>query len=231
MFSYLTKILTDNNGASFVKSAAIGAIPTMSFGGKINLLFEELINECNLKALVVPAVVSFVLFAFFFLLAMMNMHSGIKGAYYSHKENLGDGNEIKASDYIDNEKLWNTFYKVVAVIMITIVIFVFAAYFSIENISALYWISIWFLFTIWALACGFEFSSIGNNICKRKGGKPEIFTAFDNIFFMFRKANKKKVEDFLGKRTNTIKGDNNGIVGDNNHVTNSYNKEKEDEKK
>ena len=58
----------------------------------------------------------------------------------------------------------------------------------------MYACTLWALVTVWLMACGFEFHSIGENILKRTGNKPEIFGFFDAILTVAQKKAIGKVE-------------------------------------
>ena len=58
----------------------------------------------------------------------------------------------------------------------------------------MYAFTLWALVTVWIMASGFEFHSIGENIMKRTGNKPEIFGFFDTILIVVQKKAIGKVE-------------------------------------
>ena len=57
-----------------------------------------------------------------------------------------------------------------------------------------YYFTIWALVTVWLMASGFEFHSIGENIEKRTGNKPEIFGFYDKVLEVVQRKAIAKVE-------------------------------------
>ena len=70
---------------------------------------------------------------------------------------------------------------------------------EIMDAEYIYAFTLWAMVTIWIMACGFEFHSIGENIQDRTGKKPEIFDFLDKVLNLFQKKALAKVENVFGE--------------------------------
>jgi len=105
--------------------------------------------------------------------------------------------ERSTDSYVKSYKLWRTLWKILGVLLLTTMITLIVIFAEIIQSPYAYWFGIWSEVGIWALAAGFEFHSIGENIEKRCGTKPEIFEFWDKVLTMLQKKALKKIDDCI----------------------------------
>ena len=179
--SFLWKMISYNHGATTILSGG--------FGAWFVLLLEKLSSpsdDQNLYLIGTTEIIGFLLYMSFLF---VDFKTGVRAAEF-----LNSISPNPSKDWKKSHKLYRTFWKLLGVSLISVVI-TFLALFAEVIESNLIWILMWFLVWFWVLACSFEFHSIGENIKKFSGNKPEIFEFWDKITFVIEKKLIQKVED------------------------------------
>jgi predicted MFS family arabinose efflux permease len=114
-------------------------------------------------------------FLFYAAFTFVNFVTGIQAARYEHKQKGGEGG------FIDNDKLWNTLWKSLGILFLTLMVCFLAVLLLAMGYEGLYWAAIWFVIAFWLLANSYEFHSVGENIKRRFGKKPKLFSFWDKI--------------------------------------------------
>jgi hypothetical protein len=157
---YLEKIAEFNNGSLFV----IALAPSFGITKLFNIIFEGVDN----KELIMPlVVVAFGIFAFFFLY-LVDFFLGISA---SRKQEI----EITSS------RIWESFWKCFAVVILMFCMLIFCFLFIALNLDSFYKIFLYLMVVFSIIFCLYEFSSIGNNLETIYGKKPKLFTFFEII--------------------------------------------------
>ena len=158
--NYLEKILDFHNGALFV----IALAPSFGITQLFNLIFEGV----EQKELIMPlVVVAFGVFAFF-VLYLADFILGISAA---RKQDI----EITSS------KLWESFWKCFAVVILMFCMLIFCFLFIALKLDSLYKTFLYLMVVFSIIFCLYEFASIGKNLETIYGKKPKLFTFFETI--------------------------------------------------
>ena len=80
------------------------------------------------------------------------------------------------------------------VLLLTTLVALLVLFTEIIKSSYAYNFTIWALVVIWVLASLFEFHSVGKNIEKRTGSKPEIFGFMDKILDAIQRRALRKID-------------------------------------
>ena len=180
-FSFIAKLFAYKKGSLLLFSALMSSGITFYLG--------EIMKGTEVRHLVIPIFTHIVGFCFFFLFVLLDLATGLWNAKYQ--------NEISAKpqkNYIKSHKLYRTFWKSLGVLLFTSLIMFLCFFTEIIDSDYMYAFTLWALVTVWLMACGFEFHSIGENILKRTGNKPDIFGFFDAILTVVQKKAIGKVE-------------------------------------
>ena len=157
---YLEKIAEFNNGSLFV----IALAPSFGITKLFNIIFEGVDN----KELIMPlVVVAFGTFAFFIL--------------YSVDFFLGISASRKQEIEITSSRIWESFWKCFAVVILMFCMLIFCFLFIALNLDSFYKIFLYLMVVFSIIFCLYEFSSIGNNLETIYGKKPKLFTFFEII--------------------------------------------------
>lgn len=215
LFSYLKKIFSAKRGGIFLLSAIVSFFPVLyimagqrvpietneiKVDNQLTIAFRVLFEGANLKYIYLPILFEIVAFFIFTLLTLINLFSGLQAAKIIYiksrcmQENCKQSS-IKTSDWLNKDKLWNTFWKYVSTLFVTTLMIILCISCEIGGYSWGYGISIWFLFVLWLLACGFEFISIGDNIEIKTGTKPRIFRLYETLVEKLAKKTTDKIEN------------------------------------
>ena len=173
----------------------------LSSGASLGLTYyiDKLLINTEIKYIILPVVVSIVGFAFFFLFILLDFGTGI---YASSVANARKENPEK--NYIKSYKLWRTIWKVTGVILICALLGVLTIFTEIIDSTYFYYFFLWSQTMIWLLACLFEFHSVGENIEKFSGSKPEIFGYLDKILEMLQLRFLESVNTIIKRKVEKI---------------------------
>ena len=154
------------------------ALVVVSGGTSIGLTYytDKILIDTEIKYIILPAVVSIVGFAFFFLFILLDF---VTGVYASSVVNSRKENPEK--NIIKSYKLWRTIWKMGGVMLICSLLGVLTIFTEIIDSQYFYYFFLWSQTMVWVLACLFEFHSVGENIEKFSGSKPEIFSYLDRV--------------------------------------------------
>lgn len=180
-----------NQGGLTVLSGTIGVVP-------VSLIFiNTLLNGTNAQNMLIPIAIQGVFIPIFTIFTLIDLITGVRASRHEAETRLG--RDIKTSEYIDYNRLWDTMWKYLAVIVLTVTIMCLSFLAEITQFKVVYYTCIWFQSVIWLLANGYEFSSIGNNIEKRIGKKPSFFSFFDLFLDKLSKKTINKVDSSFDK--------------------------------
>ena len=183
VFSFFWKIITFKKGSSLILSSIISSV----FMITANPIFDTLLKNTEFKNLVVPIVVQISGFTVFFLFVILDFVTGISFAIYEARKK-------GKKNYFETERLYRTIWKMLGVLLLTTLVALLVLFTEIIKSSYAYNFTIWALVVVWVLASLFEFHSIGENIEKRTGNKPEIFGFYDKVLEVVQRKAIAKVE-------------------------------------
>ena len=177
------------------------ALVVLSSGASLGLTYyiDKLLIDTEIKYIILPMVVSIVGFAFFFLFILLDFGTGI---YASSVVNARKENPEK--NYIKSYKLWRTIWKVAGVVLICALLGVLTIFTEIIDSTYFYYFFLWSQTMIWLLACLFEFHSVGENIEKFSGSKPDIFGYLDKILEMLQLRFLESVNTIIKRKVEKI---------------------------
>ena len=191
-FAFLGKIFGFKKGALSLMSAATST--------SIVYYLDTILQGTETKRLVLPIFVHIFGFIFFFLFVLLDLFTGLQKAKY-----LNTISERPQKNFVKSYKLYRTLWKVLGVLLLNTMITTLCLFTEIIDGEYSYYFTLWSLVTVWLMASGFEFHSIGENIEERTGNKPEIFGFFDKILEIIQRKAIAKVEqvfDVLEKEPN-----------------------------
>ena len=180
-FAFLGKVFGFKKGALALISAATST--------SIVYYLDTILQGTETKRLALPIFVHIFGFIFFFLFVLLDLFTGLYAAKYL---NIISAHPQK--NFIKSYKLYRTLWKVLGVLLLNTMITTLCLFTEIIGGEYSYYFILWALVTVWLMASGFEFHSIGENILKRTGNKPEIFGFFDAILTVVQKKAIGKVE-------------------------------------
>ena len=180
-FSFIAKLFAYKKGSLLLFSALMSSGITFYLG--------EIMKGTEVRRVVIPIMVQMVGFCFFFLFELIDLFTGLWAAKY-----LNEKSANPQENYIKSYKLYRTLWKTLGVLLLNTLITFICIFAEIMDADYIYGFILWSLVTVWIMACGFEFHSIGENILKRTGNKPEIFGFFDAILTVVQKKAIGKVE-------------------------------------
>lgn len=179
-FSFIAKIFAFKKGALFLTS--------MFLSTGLTVYLRAILEGTETKRLTLPIVVHIAGFSFFFLFNLVDLGTGLWNAKY---QNLKQQNPQK--NFIKSHKLYRTLWKMLGIMLLNTMIASLCLFTEVIDGEYSYYFTLWALVTMWLMASGFEFHSIGENIEKRTGNKPEIFGFWDSILTAMQKMAIKKV--------------------------------------
>lgn len=179
-FSFIAKLFAYKKGSLLLFSALMSSGITFYLG--------EIMKGTEVRRVVIPIMVQMVGFCFFFLFELIDLFTGLWAAKY-----LNEKSANPQENYIKSYKLYRTLWKTLGVLLLNTLITFICIFAEIMDADYIYGFILWSLVTVWIMACGFEFHSIGENIEKRTGTKPEIFGFLDGILEIIQKKATSKV--------------------------------------
>ena len=182
-FAFIIKIFTFKNGSGLILSSFLSFFITIS----TSELFTAVLKNTEFKNLVVPIVVQISGFTVFFLFVILDFVTGISFAIYEARKK-------GKKNYFETERLYRTIWKMLGVLLLTTLVALLVLFTEIIKSSYAYNFTIWALVVVWVLASLFEFHSVGKNIEKRTGSKPEIFGFMDKILDAIQRRALKKID-------------------------------------
>lgn len=184
MFAFLMNIFTFKKGSGFLLSLVLAIPVTITTDN----LFDAVLKNTELKNLVVPLFVEVAGFTLYFLFNLTDFGAGVWYAIaHAKKHNL--------KDFFEEEKIYKTFWKMLGVLLLTVLIALIAI---VSEIIGAYYANKFFIFAnvvVFTLACLWEFRSIGKNIEKLTGSKPEIFEFMDKVLDKLQKRTLKEIDN------------------------------------
>ena len=192
------------------------ALVVLSGGTSVGLTYyiDKLLIDTEIKYIILPAVVSIVGFAFFFLFILLDFGTGV---YASSVVNSRKENPEK--NFIKSYKLWRTIWKVAGVILICALLGVLTVFTEIIDSQYFYYFFLWSQTMVWVLACLFEFHSVGENIEKFSGSKPEIFSYLDRVLEALQLRFLESVNTVIRKKVNKLEEEEETDKQDENETT------------
>lgn len=154
-------------------------------------IFKKIFDGTDTRNLIIPVLVFCVGFILYFFFLCADLHTGLQVAKYkSYVRNKG-----QSVPYVKSYKLYRTLWKLLGVVLISVLMLVTVIMIEIIHVDFLYKVFLIIQSATWFLACGFEAHSIGENHLKRYGYKPKIFVFFDKILNMFERKIISKVDE------------------------------------
>lgn len=180
---FLINLFTFKKGSGLILSFFISLPLTIS----TNKIFLTVIENTEVKNLIVPIFVEVAGFTLYFLFNLADFGAGIWFA-------ISHAKRYNLKNFFENEKLYKTLWKMLGVLLLTILIMFIAILSEIIGASYAYKFLIFALTLVLTLACLYEFRSIGKNIEKRTGSKPEIFFFMDKVLNAIQKRTLKEID-------------------------------------
>ena len=180
-FAFLGKIFGFKKGALALMSAATST--------SIIYYLDTILHGTETKRLALPIFAHIFGFGFFFLFVLLDLFTGLHAAKY-----LNTISPRPQKNFIKSYKLYRTLWKVLGVLLLNTMITTLCLFTEIIDGEYSYYFTLWALVTVWLMASGFEFHSIGENIEKRSGNKPEIFGFYDKVLEVVQRKAIAKVE-------------------------------------
>ena len=187
-FAFIIKIFTFKNGSGLILSSFLSFFITIS----TSELFTAVLKNTEVKNLVLPIFVEVGGFTLYFLFNIADFGAGIWFA-------ISNAEKTKTNGFFEKDKLYKTLWKMLGVLLLTILIMFISILSEIIGASYSYKFFVFALALVLTLACLYEFRSIGKNIEKRTGSKPDIFFFMDKILNAIQRRTLKEID-----RTNII---------------------------
>ena len=168
------KLLSFTKSFSFEKGALVvlSIFPTVTF----NEILEEIFRDIEMKRIVLPLIVFGILTPLYLFVASMDFSMGLRASKYEHWKKTG----LKKG-YIDNEKLWNTVWKLCGVLVITSIFTIFSMLFAIIGIGMMNTIFTVAISVFYFVVILFEIHSIGESQERRFGKKSPHFKFMEDV--------------------------------------------------
>ena len=179
--SFLFKIFAYKNGALVLASSGVSAGIVYYLG--------VLLEGTETRFLVIPIFAHVIGFCFFFLFILLDLATGLWAAKFQNAISVNP-----KKNYIRSHKLYRTVWKMLGVLLLQTMITTTCLFAEVMNGDYFYKFTLWAMVTLWIMSCGFEFHSIGENIEKRTGKKPEFFNFFDKILTLIQRKAINKIE-------------------------------------
>ena len=183
-FAFILNIFTFKKGAGFLLSLFLSIPLTIS----TTEIFGAVLKNTDVKNLIVPIFVEVAGFTLYFLFNLADFGAGIWFA-------ISHAKRYNLKNFFENEKLYKTLWKMLGVLLLTILIMFIAILSEIIGVSYAHNFFIFALTLVLTLACLYEFRSIGKNIEKRTGSKPEIFGFMDKVLDRIQKRTLKEIDN------------------------------------
>lgn len=183
-FAFILNIFTFKKGAGFLLSLFLSIPLTIS----TTEIFGTVLKNTEVKNLVVPIFVEVAGFTLYFLFNLADFGAGIWFA-------ISHAKRYNLKNFFENEKLYKTLWKMLGVLLLTILIMFIAILSEIIGATYAHKFFIFALTLVLTLACLYEFRSIGKNIEKRTGSKPEIFGFMDKVLDRIQRRTLKEIDN------------------------------------
>ena len=195
VFAFIIKIFTFKNGSGFILSSFLSFFITIS----TSELFTAVLKNTEVKNLVLPIFVEVGGFTLYFLFNIADFGAGLWFA-------ISNAQKTKTNGFFEKDKLYKTLWKMLGVLLLTILIMFIAILSEIIGASYAYKFFIFALTLVLTLACLYEFRSIGKNIEKRTGSKPEIFGFMDKVLNAIQRRTLKEIDkaDVLNGKSDEV---------------------------
>ena len=180
-FAFLGKVFGFKKGALALVSAATST--------SIVYYLDTILHGTETKRLALPIFAHIFGFIFFFLFVLLDLFTGLYAAKYLNAISVRP-----QKNFIKSYKLYRTLWKVLGVMLLNTMITTLCLFTEIIDGEYSYYFTLWALVTVWLMASGFEFHSIGENIEKRTGSKPEIFGFMDKILDAIQRRALRKID-------------------------------------
>lgn len=172
-FSVIKKAITYKSGSLFLIS-----IP-------LSITFYEfvrvIVKDVELYDIILPIFVITSGFTLYTLFFFMDFFYGLIASKEEHKRKIAEGKAKAGSDWVDSRKLYSSFGKIGGVMLINVMMLFITITFAVTKYSTLSVTSMLFGSMLNILGALFEFHSIGENIERRTGKKPDYYLFFDKI--------------------------------------------------
>ena len=150
-------------------------------------LFTAVLKNTEVKNLVLPIFVEVGGFTLYFLFNIADFGAGLWFA-------ISNAQKTKTNGFFEKDKLYKTLWKMLGVLLLTILIMFIAILSEIIGASYSYKFFVFALALVLTLACLYEFRSIRKNIEKRTGSKPDIFFFMDKVLNAIQKRTLKEID-------------------------------------
>lgn len=194
MFSLLQKSLIYKDGSLF----------TLSFMGAISFDFiiKEMIKGIELKKLYLSVTIGAVGFLIYLLFSIIDFITGMQAAK-QETQTLGEVFVPKS------KMMYRTLWKITGITLLIVLLTMLLLVVQIGQMDWLYKPIILSLLILIFLGCGFEFHSIGENIERRSGKRPEIFKFWERLLSTIEKRIMKNINDTICPTDEDLKDKNN----------------------
>lgn len=195
---YMLKVFRANGGAVMVVSCILSLLLMTScsniLGTHISVTVNDIIGGVDMKRLTVPVLIEVIGITFYGLFLAFDLFTGIRASkVVYHRENPN----AKGMDFFCVNRLYKTLWKMLSIMVLTSLFMVISMITILLGQTWPYNISVYLHFVTLIAATLFEFSSVGNNLQKSTGSKPDIFKFVDRIFLLFRKKAEKKIDEVM----------------------------------
>lgn len=202
-FAFIIKIFTFKNGSGLILSSFLSLFITIS----TSELFTAVLKNTEVKNLVLPIFVEVGGFTLYFLFNIADFGAGIWFA-------ISNAEKTKTNGFFEKDKLYKTLWKMLGVLLLTILIMFISILSEIIGASYSYKFFVFALALVLTLACLYEFRSIGKNIEKRTGSKPDIFFFMDKILNAIQRRTLKEIDriNIIGEEKEGFKEEENSEI-------------------
>ena len=202
-FAFIIKIFTFKNGSGLILSSFLSFFITIS----TSELFTAVLKNTEVKNLVLPIFVEVGGFTLYFLFNIADFGAGIWFA-------ISNAEKTKTNGLFEKDKLYKTLWKMLGVLLLTILIMFISILSEIIGASYSYKFFVFALALVLTLACLYEFRSIGKNIEKRTGSKPDIFFFMDKILNAIQRRTLKEIDriNIIGEEKEGFKEEENSEI-------------------
>lgn len=187
--SYLKKMVIANNGGLAGLSAIVG-VPLSIFSISLDKLFKE----ADYDKVIIPITAHVFFLIFYALFNFIDFATGIRAAKKECELKLG--RKASRREYVDMDRVLDTMWKFFTIILITTM--VTATIYICVASQVLNWFYVPLmivLVVLWFIANGYEFISIGDNIKRRTGKMPKVFTRFEKVLDKVSEKAIDKIDD------------------------------------
>ena len=183
-FAFIIKIFTFKKGSGLILSSFLSLFITIS----TSELFTVVLKNTEVKNLVLPIFVEVGGFTLYFLFNIADFGAGLWFA-------ISNAQKTKMNGFFEKDKLYKTLWKMLGVLLLTILIMFIAILSEIIGAYYSYNFFVFALALVLTLACLYEFRSIGKNIEKRTGSKPDIFLFMDKVLNAIQKRTLREIDE------------------------------------